>query len=176
MKIISMKSIYSIFFVLGMLVLFTDCKDPVEGCTDANAENYDADADESDGTCVYARDKFLGEYIGDMMCTGGIIPDAEGFTIQIRESLNGDNAVEIEFIGTAAPMPILLGTADADQITVPEESYSVALDPDFPDIKTDILMSAIATLSNDDNQLNATVELTLFGTITIICDVVATRQ
>ncbi len=41
-----------IFFLFAIAVLFNSCKKE-EGCTDKNASNYSADAEEDDGTCTY---------------------------------------------------------------------------------------------------------------------------
>ncbi len=45
---------------IGGLATFSGCAK--KGCTDDTADNYDADATEDDGTCIPARDKFLGTY------------------------------------------------------------------------------------------------------------------
>lgn len=169
-----LSKILPAMLVIFSMVFFTDCKKPVEGCTDVNAENYNTEAEDDNGSCVYARDKFLGDFIGNMSCSA-IIPDANDFTMVIRESLNGPNDVEIEFIGTATPMPILLGTAQGNTITVPQDTYEVALNPDFPDLKTPIEMSAVATLNEDETELNAEVTV-IITPLTITCDVLATRQ
>ena len=33
-------------------------QDPINGCTDTYAENYDSDANTNDGSCVYSQDPF----------------------------------------------------------------------------------------------------------------------
>jgi hypothetical protein len=51
--------------LLAVALMSTSCnKDdaPVSGCTDPLAETYNPDADIDDGSCVYARDKFIGSY------------------------------------------------------------------------------------------------------------------
>lgn len=58
---------------IGGLATFSGCAQ--KGCTDETADNYDADATEDDGTCIAARDKFLGQWLG----TG--CSETETFTI-----------------------------------------------------------------------------------------------
>lgn len=54
---------FALLLAMALLLGVTSCKkeppvvdepDPVEGCTDPNAMNYDADAEVSDGSCEYA--------------------------------------------------------------------------------------------------------------------------
>ncbi len=60
------------FLNLASLLLFvavfglSACKK--EGCTDSMAENYDAEAEENDNSCTYARTKFLGDYSANQSC------------------------------------------------------------------------------------------------------------
>jgi len=42
-----------------------------EGCTDPDAENYDSKAEDDDGSCIYARDKFIGNYNVNENCNSG---------------------------------------------------------------------------------------------------------
>lgn len=46
--------------VLAMIGL-TACEEEI-GCTDRNSDNYNPDAVRDDGSCINARDKFLGVY------------------------------------------------------------------------------------------------------------------
>jgi len=45
----------------------------VAGCTDSEANNYDAAANSDDGSCSYDRDPFLGEYLGAFTCDDPIL-------------------------------------------------------------------------------------------------------
>lgn len=44
----------SYFFIILVALIFQSCKE--EGCTDPKALNFDATADEEDGSCVYCTD------------------------------------------------------------------------------------------------------------------------
>lgn len=67
-KTLQKKSI--LLILLGALVFsFTSCVQ--EGCTDPNAENYDAKAGDDDGSCVYSRDKFFSSYNVSETCDSG---------------------------------------------------------------------------------------------------------
>ena len=48
----------------GLDVIVGDCFSVVSGCTDSNACNYNADAEEDDGSCAYEED-CAGECGGD---------------------------------------------------------------------------------------------------------------
>lgn len=62
-----------------------------EGCTDPNAENYDANADNDDGTCILAREKFLGTYDLTENCSTG----TDSYTLTITASSASDDGIVI---------------------------------------------------------------------------------
>jgi hypothetical protein len=68
-----MKSNMRLLFTLGFvaLICFTpSCKkDKIKGCMNIEATNYAENANVDDGSCVYARDKFLGNWIGSKLCS-----------------------------------------------------------------------------------------------------------
>jgi len=45
----------------GMAIVLSGCKEET-GCTNRKADNYNPDAVRDDGSCINARDKFLGVY------------------------------------------------------------------------------------------------------------------
>lgn len=60
----SLKHISYVLILLGGMVIafgITGCKEEV-GCTTRTSDNYNPDAVRDDGSCINARDKFLGIY------------------------------------------------------------------------------------------------------------------
>lgn len=104
-----MKSIINLRFLLALLVavtVFASCSDDepdtVRGCTDSTAENYNPDAVESDGSCIYSRDKFIGKYFGSIIFDNlndlnqedvefTITPDLEDDAVLVTITIQGAN-------------------------------------------------------------------------------------
>jgi len=151
-----MKQFFLAFLsITAFSLMFSSCKkpDPIIGCTDPLAENYNADAEENDASsCVYARDKFLNVYNGINECPAPL-PEESTFELEITEGLSGENAVSIEFKNLDLPVPILNGTAEGDVITVPAAVYQVPLGifPNNPDSLFDVTMSATAVYISEDS-------------------------
>ncbi len=92
---LNLSSILLIGFFAMSLVTFNSCSDDeVTGCTDANAENFNAEAVMDDGTCVYARDKFLGDFFGSITCAGALASiNTDSLTFTVAPGL-GTNVSE----------------------------------------------------------------------------------
>lgn len=161
-----------LFMVVGLFQVACT-PEPIKGCTNKNAENYNAEAEEADGSCVFARDKFLGTFKGKLLC-GAPLPPSSEFTMLITEGLSGDNAVTIEFKDTENPLPILNGTAEGNKITVPQATYKVALDKNNPNNLTDVIMESEATLSEDKKTISGTLTATISG-FPVTCTYEATK-
>ena len=91
MKLRSLTTNLSVILLIGsMTFLGTSCKKE-EGCTDSAAENYDTNAEEDDGSCTYAREKFLGSYDVNENCTSG----NDNYAITITSSTTGSDKIVI---------------------------------------------------------------------------------
>jgi hypothetical protein len=85
------KSILSFagLFFLCLLLTFVSCNKKL-GCTDANAENYDDQAEVDDESCISPRKKYVGQYNSFEQCTSS---PAQNFFTDVREA--NDNLTDI---------------------------------------------------------------------------------
>lgn len=60
---------YLVFFLSALLV--TGCKKE-SGCTKFGTDNYNPDAVIDDGSCIEARDKFLGDFVVNSDCISSV--------------------------------------------------------------------------------------------------------
>jgi hypothetical protein len=84
-NILKSGSVLALIGLLAVGTAFTGCRDEV-GCTNRTADNYNPDAIRDDGSCVSARDKFLGVYsLLHIQWNGNVrdsFPDAEDPTLR----------------------------------------------------------------------------------------------
>lgn len=106
-------------FVAG-LAAFSGCAK--KGCTDATADNYDADATEDDDSCVPARDKFLGSYSVQEACGSGNYT----YDISIVTSASGDLKVIINNLGDFTLTINAAATVNGSNITIDNATYNNA--------------------------------------------------
>lgn len=114
-----------------------------EGCTDPNAENFDPDADNDDGTCVLAREKFLGSYSATETCTN----QTDNYTLTISESANSDAAIVIGNIYNQGAS--IIGTVTGDTFT-------------FNQTENTINYSGTGTISGNTLTINFTASLSIY--------------
>lgn len=171
------KSITLILLSAFLITLtISSCNKDIEGCMDSEAANFNPDANVDSGVCEFARDKFLGTFIGDLTCQAPL-PNSDGFQITISEGLTDNSEVEISFENTDTPIPVLIGTVTGNSITIPDTEASVALNPDFPEIKSTIVFSGEAQI--DEIGVNLTGFITAFVAIlggSATCDIAAVKQ
>ena len=134
--------------IVSISVFATSCQK--EGCTNAYAENYDADANEDDGSCILERDKFLGTYTATRSCVYEsdstysvtviegpndneiVLKNIFGWNENLRARVSGseiefvDEHLDVTFDGTG----YLAGTELIVSYTVCETFYYPCNDPD----------------------------------------------
>lgn len=100
---------------IALMIFFTGCKSKV-GCMDPDATNYDMEAEEDDGSCLYPTDPFVGSWSTNdttTLTTGTTVPAAYSFTI-VQTALD-----EIVFIGLNQCQDSVEATVSGDSWNIP---------------------------------------------------------
>ena len=156
-----MKSILNLRYLFALVIgltLFSSCgKDEpgtttITGCTDETAENYNPDATESDNNCVYARDKFIGNYLGSMTFEflGGLL-DQDSLAFAITPGISNANEVLVGV--TIQSIPVFLnGQTVGDSIFV-DDVYNLpdggAINPLLTGMPVDVFFEGgVGTINN----------------------------
>lgn len=190
---------FSVFMILGVSSCgdddITGCTDPnadnfnpeatvsgdcvYSGCTDPDAENYNAQATVEDNSCVFARDKFIGNYLGAFTC-GGIIGTAvnsDSVFFSIEPALDADlkNGVIITLMDISGFDIPLSGTAEGNMLTGIEAEL---LGIPVIGITSDVTGVGSATI--DGTVLDASVTLTItnavLGSQEATCTLIGNQQ
>lgn len=155
------KSIIQILLFSTIVVLLCgSCGDEVTGCTDPEGENYDVNATVS-GDCVYARDKFLGTFLGVFTCPGSLEAlsnDSIQFTI--IEGLDSDikSDIILELIVDGFPLAIA-GTVEGNELILMQELTNVPIPILSGELPGDVTAVGVAMMTNGDQSLTATLNL-----------------
>ena len=104
-------------------MILTSCGDDeaVSGCTDSNAENFNPDAEESDNSCVYARDKFIGIYEGSITFQNLSALDQTDVEFSITPGIASANQLLVQLTIENAPLT-LDGEASGNNIIIDYEN------------------------------------------------------
>ena len=148
-------NILSLFALIAMAMSISSCgEDPIRGCMDEEAENFDALAVEDSGACVYPRDKFLGTYLGEINCQGdlsAVVTNPE-FQIIISEGL--DHVHQVSVLLTNLGLSIK-GFATGNEIIINTMIPAFPFDANGDgtvDLPADLIITGGATLT--DNNLD----------------------
>jgi len=150
-------------------IIFNSCGDDDEaivGCTDPNAENYNADATES-GDCVFARDKFIGNYVGSINCPDQLTTlNNDNLEFSLAEGLEVDMPSQVILSITIDNFPLALAaTVEGDELTI----MHMIPDVSIPDIVPGV--TVIADVEADGNGTMSADEQTLMATLALEIDV-----
>ncbi|MBT8190515.1 MAG: hypothetical protein HKN67_04740 [Saprospiraceae bacterium] len=180
-------NLFSIFlmtaFAFGVMSIQSCGDDDVEGCTDPQSTNYNADATIDDGSCAYERDAFIGEYLSVFACPMTLaFVSNDSLIIKIDPSLDEANKTEVILNIPISGVDVSLrGTVANGTLTISDELKDVVI-PNVPFIGTimgDVIGEGSATMSNNNNTLNGNVMVTVKTPLTDIvdnCTIVGQRQ
>ena len=152
-----------IVIATALITTFASCDDKTQGCTDPEAENYNSEATSNDGTCIYARDKFVGEYSGNLNCLGVLSVSLNGeTTFNIDESSSGVDKVDITIM--TEPILRLEGTINGDVMTIRDTIPDITADP-FGTFN--LIASGDLTITNQEMNIAGTLNVVIQSGLTI---------
>jgi hypothetical protein len=157
----NIRTLIKISILAAFICVFQSCgDDEIIGCTDPEAENFDVNANVS-GDCIYARDKFLGSYIGVFTCPGdlsGLSNDSIAFSIIEGLDANIKSDIILELVVDGFPLAIA-GTVDGNVMTLMQELTGVPVPTPLGEFPGDVTAVGMAMMSNGDQTLTATLDL-----------------
>lgn len=173
-----MNPFFKSLFLFSLLIvfIFSSCKKE-QGCTDSAAMNYYIEAEEDDGSCIYAYDLAQG--------TWNINPDCEELTVpvigtisfndQIPETVDvqggGNNTLFIDIDGTQVSGDI----SSTGYLTVGDQSVSIDAGLGFP---LDVIVSGDGQISSANAgymNLTYSFDIPLVGAQQITCSITMTK-
>ena len=155
------------------------------GCTDPQANNYDPNAIQDNGSCTYDKDLFLGEYTSSLECPNdpvlmSISTDALGFIISPGLDPSDCSSVIITFTSGVIAGLSFLADVNGNNLTIPLTSLQgLPFNVGGVNLILDISLSGQFSLQSNQliGQINLTATQSSSGAIlgSDICDFIATR-
>jgi len=111
---------FALFAFLIVVLFGTWACTPNRGCIEATADNFDAAAEENDGTCIASRDKMIGSYRYTRIWNDVIlaIDTVDVGIVTITEANSADNAFVMNLNGNLA----FQGSSSAFNIIIKQRS------------------------------------------------------
>lgn len=123
----STTTFFLVTFALALLLSPACRKDKIKGCMNSEAINYSESANLEDGTCEYARDKFLGTWSGAKLCSENPLDSTT--TIQVLAIANNYRSVNImNFPFDGISVIANVNSSDLNNIIIPEQEINNDLD------------------------------------------------
>ena len=133
------------------------------GCMNPEAENFDADATDDSGECIFFRDKFIGMYEGSMTFAqlgGSLNQDSIDFSIT-----PGISSINEVLVGvTIQSLPVFLtGIASADGLAV-DYVYNIpdgaAINPILDGEPVQVIFSGLVTTADNGQNIGGDLNVT----------------
>jgi len=121
-------SILALVIGLAVSFMFSGCNEEV-GCTNRRADNYNADAVRDDGTCINARDKFLGVYEALHICWPETLMVEPNFMTIAEDNLRLDEKDDVKIINFGANGITVRALISRQVLTIPRQDLSVGGQP-----------------------------------------------
>jgi len=126
----------------------------ISGCTNDLAENFNPAANSADiSSCIFPRDKFLGEYVGSLNCL--IIDQFNSMTTNVLLEAVSDDLTKISITLTSEDFTLPLdATVDGDEISMTATDFAQVVS--ILDVETEVLIDidGTATLNESGTELN----------------------
>ena len=163
-------------FLSIFITILPSCS-KVKGCTDPDAETYNPEAESNDASqCIYSRDKFIGEYEGNLACLNPFLSATiNGMTtFRIEESSKNVSTVDV----TILTDPILRLEADV-------QGNSIAVNTFLPNVNVgnmilfDITVSGDLLLSSNQDTVSGILKIKPQNDLNNVednCDIVGTKK
>lgn len=113
--------------MLTSTLSFTGCKEET-GCTNRTSDNYNPDAVRDDGSCINARDKFLGIYDLLHICWPDSFPNMENPQLRymtVAEDDLREMEDDIKIFNFGADSITVRALIDKNFLTIPRQDLSV---------------------------------------------------
>lgn len=120
----TIRPLISVLLCIFVAAGFQSCEEEV-GCTNRRADNYNPDAVRDDGTCINARDKFLGIYNVLHICWPDTMLPQPRFMTIAEDNLRVEEQDDIKILNFGTDSITVRALVSRQKLTIPRQDLSV---------------------------------------------------